>query len=269
MPFVKESRNLLLVRPASLPAETQEQERFLFSLLYALKQGIEREFNVEPGELAAELIGEGEQRRLLFFETAEGGAGAAERLLREADGFARVAVRMLGISHFTAEGEDERPESCSAACYECLLAYENQPFHHQINRHTVADLMVSLVNARTEIAGNDEGRDNHYQRLLGELDPGSMLEREFLAFLHAGGYRLPDRAQTRPASDVASQPDFFYERSHACIFVDGPQHGQEAVRLRDTAAREALADRGFQVVVIQPPPFEPQVARHASVFSAG
>ena len=129
--------------------------------------------------------------------------------------------------------------------------------------------MVSLVNARTELAGGDDGRDSHYERLLGELDPGSTLEREFLAFLHAGGYRLPDRAQTRPAGNVASQPDFFYESSHACVFVDGPQHGGETARLHDTAAREARADRGFQVVVIQPPPFEPQVARHASVFSAG
>ena len=75
-----------------------------------------------------------------------------------------------------------------------------------------------------------------------------------------------------PGFDVrkgGSWPDFFYESSHACVFVDGPQHGGEAARLHDTAAREALADRGFQVVVIQPPPFEPQVARHASVFGAG
>jgi hypothetical protein len=85
MPFVRENRNLLLVRPESLPDDPREQERFLYSLLYALKQGIEHEFDVEPGEMAAELIGDGEHRHLMFFETAEGGVGAAERLLREPD----------------------------------------------------------------------------------------------------------------------------------------------------------------------------------------
>lgn len=266
MPFVRESRNLLLVRPVEMPIEEKSQERFLRSLLYALKQGIEHAFDVEPGELSAEIIGEDDRRHMLFFESAEGGVGVAERLLGDTAAFAAVARRAMTIAHFDEIGTDLRPEDCAAACYDCLLAYENQPHHHVLERHVVRDLLVGMTSASTQVLTGTEGRDDRYRRLSSEVDPNSSLERAFLDFLHEKGHRLPDRGQARPAADVAVQPDFYYEDSRACIFVDGPSHDSAKSQAHDGAAREALANRGFRVIVIGPPPFEPQVVTNQAVF---
>ncbi len=60
-------------------------------------------------------------------------------------------------------------------------------------------------------------------------------------------WQLPDAAQNRPSPDVASQPDFYYERegaNGACIFVDGSDHQEPDQSERDMSARTALEDRG-------------------------
>ena len=84
---------------------------------------------------------------------------------------------------------------------------------------------------------------------------------------------LPDAAQNRPCSDVASQPDFYYEREGvpgACIFFDGSDHLDPAQQNRDTAARTALEDRGFRVITIRfDHPREEQVGKHPDVFGVG
>ena len=103
--------------------------------------------------------------------------------------------------------------------------------------------------------------------------PTSGLEIPFLEFLHQRGYRLPDAAQNRPCPDVASQPDFYYEREGvpgACIFVDGSDHLDPAQSERDTAARTALEERGYRVITIRfDLPREAQVAQHPDVFGVG
>ena len=99
----------------------------------------------------------------------------------------------------------------------------------------------------------------------------SSLEQEFLDFLYAGGFRLPDAAQTRPAPDVYVQPDFYYERQGAagvCVFVDGPDHDQPERASDDRAKREALEDRGILVIAVRSGEFLQVVSVHADVFGA-
>jgi hypothetical protein len=87
------------------------------------------------------------------------------------------------------------------------------------------------------------------------------------------GYRLPDITQNHPSPDVASQPDFYYERegvSGACVFVDGSDHLDPARQERDAAARRALEDRGYRVITIRfDLPREAQVNGHPDVFGVG
>ena len=264
-PFVQESRNLLIASIDQVVDEA-EQERLLTSLLYALKRGIQLAFQVEERELAAELIGEGELRRLMFFESAEGGIGVCEQLL-EPDGFARAAARALELCHFDADGQESSPGDCTAACYDCLLAYENQPVHHLLDRRLVRDLLLRLSRARVTSGGIGESREEQYQRLRSTADPASSLEREFLDFLYEQELRLPDQAQYRPSDEVHVQPDFYYEATHTCVFIDGAVHDQPSVQEADRMAREALADRGFGVVEVRPP-FETAVAQRPDVFGA-
>ena len=91
-----------------------------------------------------------------------------------------------------------------------------------------------------------------------------------LDHLHANGYRLPDRAQSRPADGVPVQADFFYERERGngvCVFVDGPVHDDPGVREADRRKSEELGDRGFLVVRISyARPLDAQIAEHGYLF---
>ena len=248
-PFVRENRNLLLI---SVPIQDdQEQERILVSLLHALKRGIQLAYQVEERELAAELIGVGDQRRLMFFEAAEGGIGVCERLLED-EGLAAAARRALQLCHYDAEGSEQDAGDCSAACYRCLLAYENQRDHHLLDRHAIREPLMRLARSQVVKQGGTETRAAQYQRLRAVVDPSSVLEGQFLAFLYESGFRLPDRAQYRPVEDLYVQPDFYYEQQRACVFVDGAVHDQPSVGADDRAKREALEDRGYRVITVGP-----------------
>ena len=203
-PFVRENRNLLLM---SIPVEHDgEMERIQASLLHALKRGIQLRYEVEERELAAELIGTDDQRRLMFFEFAEGGIGVCERLLEDGE-LASAARHALRLGHFDAEVEDQDVEECSATYYRCLLSYENQREHHLLDRRVIRDILTRLSRSRLDFDGGTESRDAQYRRLLETVDPASDLERDFIAFLYEHGLRLPDRAQHHPSDDLFVQPD--------------------------------------------------------------
>ena len=269
-PFVTDSRNLMLLRPLRKDAT----EEFLTTLLYAIKRGIQFVYQVEEQEVAAELIGMGENRRLLFWEAAEGGTGVWERLFEEAGAFAEVARQALRVCHFDPDtgeedaGHDSR--KCAVACYECLLSYANQLEHRHLDRRLVREFLLQLGSGATVDVEGGRSREEQYQWLRSIADPRSGLEIRFLEFLYEGGYRLPDTAQNRPDSEVPAQPDFYFERKAVpgvCIFVDGSDHDDQGRKERDAAARGALEDRGYRVIQIRfDQPLEQQVSAHPDVF---
>ena len=268
--FVTDDRNLLLLRPLG-QAVTEE---FLTTLLYAIKRGIQFVHQVEEQEVAAELIGKDDNRRLLLWEAAEGGTGVWERLIEEPGAFAAVAREGLRVCHFDAgTGEEEQGHDrrkCTVACYECLLSYANQLEHRLLDRRPVREFLLQL--SRGSVLQEREGRsrEGQYRWLRGITDPRSGFERRFLDYLYEAGYRLPDTAQNRPDPEVATQPDFYYERGAVpgvCIFVDGSDHDDPVRMERDKAARAALQDRGYRVISIRfDQELEPQVSAHPDVF---
>ena len=148
--LVWDTRNLLLLKPttqsilSSQPARPNED--FLASLGYALQRGMQILFQVEEQEIAVERIGEEAEERLLFWEAAEGGTGVWPRLLEDPQALARVAAEALRVCHFDpATGEDRAADSCSRACYECLLSYRNQPDHPRLDRHSIRDYLLLLA----------------------------------------------------------------------------------------------------------------------------
>jgi len=261
-PFVRDSRNMLLL---SVPMENcPDREAILVSLLHALKRGIQIAYQVEERELAAELIGEGDQRRLMFFEAAEGGIGVCERLL-DNGGLAEAAAHALDLCHYDPDGAERGAEECSAACYRCILAYENQRDHRLLDRRSIRELLLRLARSKTNARVDGETREARYERLKATADPVSVLERQFLDFLYQAGLRLPDRAQHRPVDDLSVQPDFYYDHRHACVFVDGAVHDDPSVHADDQAKREALEDRGYRVLTVGPD-FESAVRARPDIF---
>ena len=92
IPFVEDRKNVLVVRP--LARLTNEQ---MATLQYALKRGIEGTFQLEEAELAAEPLPSLDHRKtILFYESAEGGAGVLTRLANDPTAMPRVAVKRSG-----------------------------------------------------------------------------------------------------------------------------------------------------------------------------
>ena len=82
----------------------------------------------------------------MFYEAAEGGAGALSRMTEEKPAFRTIARKALEIMHYDpASLEDAAVRGtaalvnivdarCVAGCYRCLLSYFNQPDHELIDR---------------------------------------------------------------------------------------------------------------------------------------
>lgn len=265
---VRSTQNLLLVRLVQPGVENPQALET--TLRYALKRGIEETFELEETELAAECIGQGSHQAMLFYETAEGGAGVLRRLVEEPQALAEVAQVALEICHFQlseAGIQDLWPE-CRAACYECLLSYANQREALQLDRYQIRDLLGLLANSRTELRSLGRSRQEHLEWLRQLIDPRSELERRFLETLAAGGYRLPEDAQ-KAIADPDCVVDFFYS-PNICIFCDGPVHDQLPQAEQDRQLRSQLQGRGYRVLVLRyNQDLQEQLARYPEVFGKG
>ena len=163
VPFVQDSKNALLMQPASACELTT-----LATLQHALKRGIEANYQLEEAELLAEPIPDSRNRHgVLFYEATEGGAGVLTRLASDPTALAQVARQALRVMHYVVpddgplppvEALEESPGAkCIAGCYRCLLSYYNQPDHEQIDRRDAAALRLlwRLAHVQTELQPRD------------------------------------------------------------------------------------------------------------------
>lgn len=247
IPYVRDNRNILVLRLAnSVPDEVAT------TLRYALERGIEAAFQLEDSELATEALPDDQHRgRMLFTESAEGGAGVLRRLQAEPNALALAARTALEIAHFDPDtGEDRSTaeagsDRCEKACYDCLLSYGNQFEHTAIDRHLIRDLLLRFAGAETSVSASELPRGEHADELLAACDTD--LERDWLQVLMAGDFRLPDAAQ--PLLDSARcRPDFLYSEAGVAVFIDGPVHDRSDKAAEDAAVEERLLDAGYSFV---------------------
>jgi len=247
IPFVEDRRNCLIVEFAKeLPQEA------MASLAAALKSAVQVEYQLEDNELAVEALPNRDERRLLlFYESAEGGAGVLRQLIDDVDALGRVARQALDICHFDSATGDDRhrspksTEDCEAACYDCLMSYANQPDHKILDRQIIKDILLSLTSARVQASPVVAPRSVHRETL--ERQAGSDLERKWLSFLEQHQYRLPSRAQ--PLIEAChTRPDFLFEESQTAVYVDGPHHEYPERQERDKSQTACMEDQGYTVV---------------------
>lgn len=273
VPYVEDRRNVLVLRPAEALSPGG-----MATLQYALKRGIENSFQLEESELMAEPLPDRDDRNaILFYESAEGGAGVLTRIAADPQAMARVAERALEICHFgpgpdgwiASDLENKNPD-CEAGCYKCLLSYYNQPEHSQLDRHDedVLDLLCRLTTV-TGVAGTG-GRtaDDQFDELM-RLS-GSSLEKAWLRHVRESGFRLPDRAQVL-LEEHGTRIDFAYGGTQALIYIDGPHHERDAQQQLDASITARLEDAGFTVIRFpkEQSAWPDIVARFPDVFGKG
>ncbi|MET7309249.1 DEAD/DEAH box helicase [Streptomyces sp. NPDC005571] len=268
IPYVQDTRNILVLKLA----EPVDRDTAL-TLQYALERGIEAEFQLEDAELDTEELPpfDGPRERLLFIESAEGGAGVLRRLQAEPKGLAQAARKALEIIHYDQVGRDRGAEKrngdpCEKGCYDCLLSFGNQRHHRSIDRKLVAELLQTFAGGTVEGSHPGRTRDEHAEVLKGGAD--SRLEERFVDYLKSHGHRLPDHQQVK-VSTALSKPDFVYDTGFGpvAVFVDGPHHDHVEITLRDEEAVERLKDVGWDVIRIRyDDDWSQKVAEYPQVF---
>jgi hypothetical protein len=250
LPYVEDHRNALLFEPLSVPAGDDAQ--FMPTLQAALKNSILAVFQLEEDELAAEPLPSLEDRRkILLYESAEGGAGVLRRLVEEPEAVRQMARKALELLHFDPDTGDDRRhapmarEDCEAACYGCLMTYTNQPDHRKLDRTVVRDVLMALRTCQVETAPSARSRREHLEWLSGQC--GSELERKWLSFVFDNDLGLPTAAQTL-VQECQTRPDFLYGDHQTAVYVDGPPHDNPDRVQRDASQTACMENRGYTVI---------------------
>jgi len=245
-PFVSDTKNCLLFEPQVSVSDT-----ILASLQAALKNAIQRVFELEDNELSAESLPSRDNRKsILFYESTEGGAGVLKRVIDQA-GFKRVIKEAIELCHYdpiTFEDLLKAPQSkepCEAACYDCLMSYSNQTDHELLDRKAIADILISLLSSDLSRSSSEFSRMEHYERLK-NLN-GSSLEVKWLDYIYNNGYNLPTHAQELIES-CHTQPDYLYKDKYVAVYIDGPVHDSQDQQAKDRKLTDDLEDAGWHVI---------------------
>jgi len=200
-------------------------------------------FQVEPAELGVTAIGDPLHPNILYYEAAEGALGILSQLTERTGPWRQVVEEAIKVCQFDTD------KSSSPASYDNLLDYYNQRYHPRINRWDIKSALERLAACSFESVKNPPFVDyeDHYQRLLRQMDVNSPTERKFLDHLHTHGLRLPDAAQ-KLMEGIYARPDFFYA-PNTWVFCDGTPHDDPVVQVEDEAKRQAIINAGGEVIV--------------------
>ncbi|HOG26889.1 MAG TPA: DEAD/DEAH box helicase [Candidatus Cloacimonas sp.] len=245
-PYVSDTKNCLLFEP-----QFNAEPAVMASLQSALKNAIQQVFDIEDNELAAEpLPNRNVRHSILFYESAEGGAGVLKRLMDEQN-FRKTIRKALEICHYDPDSFTDlemlknASERCEAACYDCLLSYKNQLDHLLLDRKSIIIHLKEMLNADFKRSSSEVTRLELYHQLRNLC--GSELESKWLDFIYNNNYILPLHAQ-QLIEKAQTRPDFTYPDIYVAIYIDGQVHDFSNNIEKDREVDARLDDLGWKVI---------------------
>lgn len=246
--FTQDTADTLYIQPLDSLGINAEQ---LVSLAYALKKGLEIEFQVEEREVGVSVMGNGELPNILLYESAEGSLGLLSQLVSEPLKMKSWFAQAYRSMHFDPDTREETEQSkrLPKATYRDLLSYFNQWHHDTLDRFSIKAPLEYLMDCDVEKITGGKDREEQYRMLLKLIDPNSKTEEKLLQYLYKNGLALPNRAQVQVPGYYVSA-DFLYNSGsgQVLIFCDGSPHDQAQVRDDDDQKRDKLKRAGYDVV---------------------
>ncbi|HRG45813.1 MAG TPA: DEAD/DEAH box helicase [Leptospiraceae bacterium] len=236
-PYIKNTTQVLIIQVNDTILNSNSQ--YLTNLMYALLRGITAECELEESELQGEIVGDGENSRILLYEATEGGLGVVKRFVEESNLISSIAKKSLEILHFDEEGNDlsKGEDRCEKACYQCLLSYYNQTVHRTLDRFLVKDFLLLL--SRSVVPVVEKKDYNGIYNTFNEKVSGR--EKEFLDILFMEQLKMPEDVNVF-LSDINRKANFFFNPSLA-ILLDVVLDANEVRTARD---------KGYRVLAIAP-----------------
>ncbi len=254
VPFVEDTRNILILR-----LRNASSPQALATVGAALARGIMETYQIEESELAAEPLPSAENRTsILFYESAEGGAGVLSHLAHSPRDIARVARRALLIMHYEVSDDPHAGivdpaslqasnrqhnadnEYCVAACYHCLLSYYNQTEHELIDRRNPEALALLCALANGSILdGSMAPEDDDPPQSTVSTTQAEPLTARLQAALRDAGCKAPDTYEYT-FGNGSWRCNALYRADRIAVFCVDP--GPEALRY--------LQEKGVRAIVL-------------------
>lgn len=237
-----ETQNDVITIDCPLPEGVDDVEGFYKTLRYTLEQAISVTMELDESELSGfinDIPEDPDRRRIVIYETAEGGIGAVQSLTE--------APRLRAVLQSAREVLHEGEEGCEKACYECLCTFYNQRDHDVLDRTLVLPFLQELGDL--EIEGRRSGSEARFESLLGQCQ--SDFEQQVLREINRRDLRLPDAAQKTlyDGDEPIAEADFYYEPKIP-VFVDGSPHYRDYIEAADRQKRMRLKQLNYRVTVI-------------------
>lgn len=244
MLYTYDTSDVLYIQPIKSLGLTEDG---VVTMQYALEKAIEKLYNVEPVEIDAKLMGGGEHKNIMIYESSEGSIGVLKDISRNPVKLRDIFKESYRICGYDYDTKQDMYPSRPKASYDDLLSYYNQMDHGKINRHSIIKALELLIASKPDDTVGATYEEK-YEVLKKGLHHRSQGERILLDYLYENGYRLPDFTNYNMEKFYV-QPDFVYEKENALIFVDGGIHKNSVVRADDEKKRKAIALAGFDVMV--------------------
>lgn len=244
MLYTYDTSDVLYIQPVK---SLNLNDEGVITMQYALEKAIEMYYNIEPVEIDARLMGSGENKNIMLYESTEGSIGVLKDIAKNPVKLREIfykAYEVIGYDYSTKQDKfPERPR----ASYDDLLSYYNQMDHGKINRHSIKDALELLITSNPDDTQGSTYEEK-YETLKKGLHHRSPGEKKLLDYLFENGYRLPDYTNHNMEKFYV-QPDFVYEKEKALIFVDGGIHKNAAVKVSDEKKRKTIELAGFDVLI--------------------